>query len=194
MIITITYILGILAKLTNSHIESDSYANYLFSRAEQLSSHLETYKKIVGKIDIGAEIENNFVTVSKKFVDYLKEKLDFKTIWIECLELIEIGKRTVEEKLLTLVELKSNADDAYEAKNYFDLSDIRVKCDQELSIMSESMETCLTCSKRCKEFGSQLYNQLTELEVCFQQIVKLSMNRINEMKRTPAVNCDNGNW
>ena len=159
-----------------------------------MSSHLDTYKQIIGKIDIGSEIENSFVHISTKFVNYLKEKLKFKTIWIESLEIIEVGKRTAQEKLITLVELKSIAEDAYETKNYFDLSDIRGKCDQEFAALNEMMESCLACGKRCKEFGSELYDQLTELEICFQQVVKLSMNRINEMKRIPAVSCDSASW
>ena len=177
-----------LNKLTLSHMDSDNYANYLFKRAEQLSAHLDTYKKIVGKIDIGCEIEKSFDKISHKFVDYLKEKLAFKTIWIEGLQSIEIGKRTTEEKIVVLTELKSVAEDAYEAKNYFDLDDIRTRSDQELNAMNELIDTCLEGGKRCKEFGSQLYDQLTELEVCFQEVVRLSMNRINEMKRAPLGN------
>jgi len=74
------------------------------------------------------------------------------------------------------------------------LGDIKIKCDQELALMNETMESCLGCGKRCKEFGSELFQKLTQLEVSFQDIVKLSMNRINEMKRTPATSCDNVQW
>lgn len=182
----------ILGKLTTSHIDSDNYANYLFKRAEQLSAHLETYKKIVGKIDIGTEIEKSFEKVSKKFIEYLKSKLEFKTLWIDSLETIEIGKRTVEEKVLVLASWQTVAENAYEAKNYFDLGEIRTKCDEELAFMNELMESCLACGKRGKEYGSHLYDQLTELEVCFQEVVRHSMNRINEMKRTPV--CDKAHW
>lgn len=52
------------------------------------------------------------------------------------------------------------------------------------------MDDCLNSGKECKEYGSHLYEQLTILEVCFQDVVKLSMNRINEMKRTPATISD----
>lgn len=177
----------VLSKLSVTHIDSDNYATYLFKRAEQLSAHLETYKQIVGKIDFGHEIEDIFSKVSKQFLDYLKERIEFKSVWIESLELIELGKQTVEERLLCLVKLQSIAQEAYEAKNYFELSDIKAKCDQELAVVNEMMETCLSSGKKCKEYGSQLYDQLTELEGSFQGVVKLSMNRINEMKRTPAV-------
>lgn len=185
----------ILAKLSLTHTDSDNYANYLFKRAEQLSAHLETYKKIVGKINIGSEVECTFSQVSKQFVEYLKKKLDFKTIWIESFSLIESCKQTVEEKLLTLVKLQSIAQDNYDAKSYFDLADIKENADSELAEMSDIMETCLSTGKRCKEFGADLYGQLTELEVCFQKVVKMSMDRINQMKRTPAsTDCDSVNW
>lgn len=186
----------VLAKLSLTHTDSDNYASYLFQRAEQLSAHLETYKKIIGKIDIGSEIESTFSRVSKQFVEYLEKKLDFKTIWIECFSLIDNCKQTVEEKLLTLVKLQSIAQENYDAKNYFELSEVKDLCDQELAEVNDMMESCLGSGKYCKEFGSDLYDQLTELEVCFQQVVKMSMNRINEMKRTPAtaVNCDSVDW
>lgn len=185
----------ILAKLSLTHTDSDNYANYLFQRAEQLSAHLETYKKIIGKIDIGSEVECTFSQISKQFVKYLKKRLDFKTIWIESFSLIESCKQTVEDKLLALAKLQSLAQDNYDEKNYFDLADIKEIADQELAEMSDFMEICLKTGKRCKEFGADLYDQLTELEVCFQKVVKMSMNRINEMKRTPAsADCDSANW
>jgi len=186
---------SILERLAVSHIDSDNYANYLFKRAEQLSTHLDTYKKIIGKIDIGTEIEQSFEKISKKFVEYLKSKIEFKNLWIESLQAIEIGKRTVDEKVLALIELESIASDAYEEKNYFDLGEVRSKCDAELAFMNEMLETCLTCGKRCKEFASHdLYDKLTELEICFQEVVRHSMNRINEMKRAPATLCDSPHW
>mgnify|MGYP007002792197 CR=1 FL=1 len=188
--------LTVLAKLSLTHTDSDNYASYLFKRAEQLSAHLETYKKIVGKIDIGSEIEDTFGQVSKQFVEYLEKRLNFKAIWMECFSLIENCKYTVQEKLLTLVKLQSIAQENYDAKNYFELGEIKDRCDQELEEVSDIMESCLSSGKSCKEFGSDLKAQLSELELVFQQVVKMSMNRINEMKRTPATsaNCEGVDW
>lgn len=122
----------ILLKLTITHMDTDDYANYLFKRAEQLSSHLETYKNIIGKIEIGSIIEDNFSNVSQKFVDYLKERVDFKCKWIEAMQMIELGKQLVRDKVRTISELQTMAKKAYDNEQYIDLGEIGEKCHQEM--------------------------------------------------------------
>lgn len=176
----------VLSKLIVTHIDSDNYANHLFKRAEQLSSHLETYKKIVGKIDIGLDIHHRFHTVSDKFIDYLRERIEFKATWIEGMQTIEEGKKTVDSKLIILNEMSPLAHQLFEADDYFELRDLRTRFDTEFAALNDLVECCFQCGKRCKELGNHLYNRLAELESCFQSVVKCSMSRINEMKRTPA--------
>lgn len=174
---------GILSKLTNTHLESDSYASYLFERTEQLSQHFETYKKIIGKVQIGTDVQDHFGKVSDKINQYLSEREAFKNLWFDCFEMIETGKTSIREKVESLNDLKTSVELAYQNQNFFDLSEFKEKFDEELSLINQLVECCFDSSKQCKEFTSRLHDNLLEMESCFQNVVKESMNRIMEIKQ-----------
>ncbi|OTF72888.1 hypothetical protein BLA29_000067 [Euroglyphus maynei] len=121
----------IINKLIATHIDSDNYVDYLFKRAEQLSAHLETYENIIGKIDIGNNIRKNFKSISFEFIEYLKRKIEFKSVWIEGMQTIEMGRQIITEKIMKLNDFQQTIDDVYENREYFRLSDYRTEFDNE---------------------------------------------------------------
>ncbi|KAH7636375.1 hypothetical protein DERF_002398 [Dermatophagoides farinae] len=177
---------SILNKLIVTHIDSDNYVDYLFKRAEQLSGHLETYENIIGKIDIGEPIRKNFKQISFEFIEYLKRKIEFKSVWIESMERIEMGRQTIKEKVMKLDDFKQTIDDAYENGEYFRLSEQKTEFDQQLDQMNNLVDNCFQSGQQSKELSSILHDKLTELESNFQHIVRESMDKINDIKRTSA--------
>ncbi|XP_075679053.1 uncharacterized protein LOC113791136 [Dermatophagoides pteronyssinus] len=175
---------SILNKLISTHLDSDNYVDYLFRRAEQLSTHLETYENIIGKIDIGNEIRQNFKQISNEFVEYLKQKIQFKSIWIENLQTIEIGRQTIREKISKSDDFRQLIENLYENDEYFQLNEQRLKFDQEFDELNNQVDNCFQYGQQTKELSSKLYDKLTELETNFQRIVRESMNKINDIKRT----------
>lgn len=172
----------IVNKLVSAHLDSDDYVDYLFIRAEQLSSHLETYKKIIGKIDIGEDIRQTFRTISYEFIEYLKRKIEFKTLWMESMQTIDSGRELLREKIAKLNELNSLANEAVNNDEYFQLKDLRLKFDEELLNMNNLLDNCFQCGQQSKELSNLLSNKLTQLEADFQQVVRSSVNKLNEIK------------
>lgn len=172
----------ILHKLTNTHCDSENYANYLFERTEQLSEHFETYRKIIGKVSIGSDVQVRFQNILEKIAYYLEEKIEFKSFWIESLELIESSQCSIRERIAILRGLLATVETMYEERDYFELTDLKVKFEDEVNTMNELVECCFNSSKRCKVYTTRLHDNLLEMESCFQAVVKESMSRIVEIK------------
>lgn len=177
----------ILNKLVVTHFDSDNYVEYLFRRAEQLSTHLETYKKIISKIDIGEDIRLEYKKISFDFIEYLKQKIEFKSVWIDNMQIIESGRQTIIEKLSKSDQIRQSANDAFDERRYFDLNDLRGKMEEDITNLNEMVDNCFRCGQRSKELSTALYDKLAELESQFQMVVKKSMNKIDEIKSSSII-------
>lgn len=175
--------LKILDKCTNTHVESDKYADHLFDRAHKLSEHFKTYETIIDKVAIGYRVRKQFDLLSQQFTLYLHAKLEFKTLWIDGMRTIKTSTEDIKASQSVFESLAIKATKAYQTNQFFDLSSIRKEYNIELLLINNYMNQCFEVSKKCKHYGTNLYEQLSELEDSFQKVVRLSMERINEMKK-----------